>query len=166
MVFDARFFSWNILSVIFDTGISVVYFWLKKWLTANALCFHDSCRSLFTWNITSAVSHEFDIIIIIIIIIIIKIIRVCIHSSQRNPSLDRSRRCLCLANLDHKGPNYLNDCFLVQSLGVHSVNCSGGPTVIRYQIQLSEYRNLPRFLGFRRAFGRSGLYPREVITRT
>jgi len=31
-------------------------------------------------------------------------IRVCFHSWQRKPSLDRSHRCLFLANLDHKGP--------------------------------------------------------------
>ena len=39
-----------------------------------------------------------------IIIIIIIIIRVCFHSWQRKPSLDRSHRCLFLADLDHKGP--------------------------------------------------------------
>ena len=57
--------------------------------------------------------------------------RVCIHSWQRNPSLDWSHRCLCLASLDHKGPNCLvtsslhlvfgRPCCLVQNLGVHSV---------------------------------------------
>lgn len=68
---------------------------------------------------------------IIIIIVIIIIIRVCIHCWQRNPSLDWSHRCLCLANLHHTGPNCLvrsslhlvfgRPCFLVQNLGVHSV---------------------------------------------
>ena len=42
-------------------------------------------------------------------IIIVIIIRVCLYSRQSNPSLDRSHGCLCLANLDHTGPNYLDD---------------------------------------------------------
>ena len=68
---------------------------------------------------------------IIFIVIIIIIIRVCIHLWQRNPSLDWSYRCLCLANLDHTGPNCLmrsslhlvfgRPCFLVQTPGAHSV---------------------------------------------
>ena len=60
------------------------------------------------------------------IIISIIIIRVCIHSWQRNSSLDRSHRRLCLVNLDHTGTNCLvrlslHLIFLVQSLWVHSV---------------------------------------------
>ena len=58
--------------------------------------------------------------------------RLSIQSWQRNPSLDWSYRCLCLANLDHKGPICLvrlslhlvfgRPCILIQSAGVHSVD--------------------------------------------
>ena len=74
--------------------------------------------------------------------IIIIIIRVCIHSWKRNPSLDWSHRCLCLANLDHKGLICLvrwslhlafgRPCSLVQSTcnSWAPLCCFDGPTII------------------------------------
>ena len=62
----------------------------------------------------------------------IVIIRFCIHSWQRNPFLDRSHRCQCLANFGLRGRSDLSGeivspscfgrpCFLVEPLGLHSV---------------------------------------------
>ena len=70
----------------------------------------------------------------------IVIIRFCIHSWQRNPFLDRSHRCQCLANFGHRGRSDLSG-EIVSILfwttlfsGRTSwapLCCSDGPTVIR-----------------------------------
>ena len=95
----------------------------QKCRIPNPTYLKQSCRP--TNLLTLTLSSQFLLVCLIINPIII-IIRVCIHSWQRNSSLDRSHRHLCLVNLDHTGTNCLvrlslHLIFLVQSLLVHSV---------------------------------------------